>query len=258
MSESSVPFLVDAHLHPLPGHSAATFATLAKQLRVSQLILNGSQEKDWPQVHALANSQAEIQIFPFYGLHPWYGREKEKNWMELLRQFSSHAAGIGEIGLDTRHGLPHSEENSSLQQDVFRQQLALAQSLSRPVTIHCVRAWHLLLPILREMLRHHPVPLLLHGYNASEPILSQLLPFPVWFSLGERFFRQNPEKARAVLSQIPPERLLLESDATTVEAFSQLPGFYEKIACYEGLSLQKLGGRMEENLLAYLHAANSL
>lgn len=252
MSESSAFFCVDAHLHPLSELSADAFLTLARQLRISRLILNGSREKDWALVQTLSTSQQEIKLFPFYGLHPWYCLEKEENWMRRLRYFSRHAAGIGEIGLDTRHFSPLSDAILSLQQDIFRQQLNLAQSLSQPVTIHCVHAWHLLLPILRETVPQRPIPLLIHGYNASEQILQQLLHFPTWFSLGERFFQQNPEKATAILRQIPPERLLLESDATTAETFSQLPTFYEKIAFYGKISLKSLCHRMDENFQDFL------
>lgn len=257
MSESVLPFLVDAHLHPLTELSREHFYSLARQLRISSLLLNSSQEKEWKQTQILATSPQGVKIYPFYGLHPWHCVEKGEDWFEQLQHFSSHAAGIGEIGLDTRH-FSSSSQILTLQKDVFRQQIHLAQSQVQPVVLHCIHAWHLLFPILKETFAIRPIPLLFHGYNASGQLLQQLSHFPAWFSMGKRFFQQNPEKAVQILRQIPPERLLLESDATTAEGLRQLPDFYERIASHLNVSLKTLCQKMDENLQAFLHAAENL
>ena len=56
-------------------------------------------------------------------------------------------AGVGECGLD--HGIKNV--GMSTQIDILRNHIRIASKFNRPVTMHCVGAWALLLGVLKEM-----------------------------------------------------------------------------------------------------------
>ena len=93
----------DAHNHlqdpRLATQSAEIFATLT-ECGITRSVVNGTCEKDWPAVAALAT--ARLDILPAFGLHPWFVAERSEHWAENLEQHLSAntTASIGEIGLD--------------------------------------------------------------------------------------------------------------------------------------------------------------
>eukprot|EP00887_Chlorella_sp_A99_P006057 scaffold22.g6057.t1 len=95
----------------------------------------------------------------------------------------------------------------------FEQQLALAQELRRPVSVHCVRAYGALLDALQRAALD--VPVVLHSWVGSQEMVGTLLQLParVHFSLSGYLTRLPPAKAIPMARAIPPDRLLLESDS---------------------------------------------
>lgn len=115
---------------------------------------NGSTPDDWQAVCNLART--DTRIIPFFGLHPWYvSRYADADWLGPLQKYlKGMPSGVGEIGLDRWI----KDFDIDAQVRVFREQLRLAQDLNRPVTIHCLRAWGLL---VEQLQRAGPLP---HGF----------------------------------------------------------------------------------------------
>ena len=94
----------------------------------------------------------------------------------------------------------------------FKAQLALAQELRRPVSVHCVRAYAAVEEALRGAGMDDPV--VLHAWTGSVESTRSLLRLPsVHFSLGGHLAKLPPQKAVPMVQAIPLERLLLESDS---------------------------------------------
>ena len=127
--------LQDARLQPF----GAEILNALREIGVSKLVVNGTREADWPAVLEVAS--ACDMVVPAIGLHPWYLRERSASWRADLVKVSPPA--IGEIGLD--RWMPNYD--SAEQEIVFVEQLRMAASLNRPVSIHCLKAWGRLLKI---------------------------------------------------------------------------------------------------------------
>ena len=64
---------------------------------VGEMWCNGTAEDDWQAVCDLAATHPEV--VPFFGLHPWFVRERSPDWLARLRYFLDAApSAIGEIG----------------------------------------------------------------------------------------------------------------------------------------------------------------
>jgi TatD DNase family protein len=171
------------------------------------MAVNGSCEDDWPQVLALARQCP--QVIPSFGCHPWYVKERSADWQSaLLRHLEATPSAIGEVGLD-RWIKDHDPEQ---QEQVFVWQLRLAAERNLPLSIHCLRAWGRLL----EILRVEPRPgcgFLLHSYGGPREMVTPLTELGAYFSLPGYFAQERKARQREVFKAVPPDHLLIETDA---------------------------------------------
>jgi TatD DNase family protein len=174
---------------------------------VSRCVVNGTSPEDWPQVAQLAALYPEL-VIPSFGLHPW--KTPSPNWQQQLTSYLDtvpHAC-IGECGLD-RWIKGYDIE---LQREVFTAQLDLASQRNLPLSIHCLKAWGLLI----EILESRPLPqrgFLLHSYSGSAELIPRLAELGAYFSFSGYFLHQRKQNVRDAFKSVPPDRLLIETDA---------------------------------------------
>ena len=174
---------------------------------VSRCVVNGTSPEDWPQVAQLAELYPEL-IIPSFGLHPW--KNPSPNWQQQLTSYLDtvpHAC-IGECGLD-RWIKGYDIE---LQREVFTAQLDLASQRNLPLSIHCLKAWGLLM----EILESRPLPqrgFLLHSYSGPAELIPRLAELGAYFSFSGYFLHQRKQNVRDAFSSVPSDRLLIETDA---------------------------------------------
>lgn len=142
----------------------------------------------------LKNPEAKISV----GIHPWDTVDTAS--LELLDNVAamSQVVAIGETGLDKLRGA-----SVAVQADILRRHVELSERQHKPLIIHCVKAWDMLLGIRREMNPSQPWGI--HGFRGGPQQASQLLAHGFYLSLGEHF---NP----ATAAIIPDDRLLVETD----------------------------------------------
>lgn len=136
------------------------------------------------------------------GIHPWDTAERDELeglfvGLEALMKQTAVVA-IGECGLDRLRGA-----DLDLQADVLRRHLALAEQYSRPVILHCVRAFDLLLKIKKA--QRVTVPLIVHGFRGHAALARQLLNAGFDLSFGRKY---QEEAYQAT----PPARRWRETD----------------------------------------------
>ena len=255
--------LFDAHNHLQAKRFAGRQTEILAECKgLLQMVVNGCCESDWPEVAALA--KAHPQVLPSFGYHPWYIHERTGNWeSELNRFLDVHPAAVGEIGLDRwKEGLAYEGQES-----VFIAQLHIATERNLPVSIHCLKAWGRLL----ELLEQGPVPVrgfLLHSYGGSAEMIGPLAKLGAYFSFPGYYMREAKGRQREAFIQVPPDRLLIETDAPD----QLLPEEYQEhtlndpegnqinhpadlLAVYRFMArmldepLEKLEARVEENFL---------
>ena len=144
--------MIDAHCHLQAdgfGDRLGEIISEAADRGVKRFVVNGTSEKDWPEVAEIARNWPGL-VLPFFGVHPWYLKERTGRWeTELVRYLEEFPeAGVGEIGLDRWiEGFDVDD-----QKRVFETQWELAREKNRGATVHCLKAWG----ILKESLDRLP------------------------------------------------------------------------------------------------------
>lgn len=262
--DSTVKFY-DAHNHLQDDRFAGRQNELlaaCEMAGVARMVVNGACEGDWPQVAALA--RANKMVLPSFGYHPWYAHERTPEWGKVLEKFIDAVPGaVGEIGLDRwKPDLPYDG-----QEETFLAQLAIAAERNLPVSIHCLQAWGKLL----ELLQKHPRPargLVLHSFGGPAEMIPALAKIGAYFSFPGYFLHQRKSRQRDAFKKVPPDRLLVETDAPDqllpeekilhplaasdgkpLNHPANLPAVYAGLAEILGEKVESLAARVEENFL---------
>ncbi|MGE5532428.1 MAG: TatD family hydrolase [Bacteroidota bacterium] len=201
--------LIDAHNHLQEEVLVPCVEGLLDRARaagVGEMWCNGTAEDDWQDVLDLATANSDI--LPFFGLHPWFVKDRSPDWLTRLEQFlDATPSAIGEIGLD-RH---IQDRDEPAQEEVFRAQLRLARTRGLPVTIHCLKAWGWMMDVITDL--PSLPPMLIHAYGGSAEVVQPLTRMGAFFSFGGSVLGENHLRARAALQAVPLDRLLIETDA---------------------------------------------
>ncbi len=202
--------LYDAHNHLQDarlGEDTAGIIEVASKEGVERMVVNGSCEEDWPQVLELARRFPHV--IPSIGYHPWYVKERTANWQETMTAaLNTGRVAVGEIGLDRwieNYDLPDQES-------VFTWQLRVAAGRNLPASIHCLQAWGRML----ELLSANPRPdcgFVLHSYGGPAEMIPALTKLGAYFSLTGYFAHERKARQRETFRHVPPDRLLIETDA---------------------------------------------
>jgi len=143
------------------------------------------------------------------------------------RTHQNKIVAIGEIGLD--HYWVKEADKQAQQREVLKQQLKLAQAVSKPVIIHMREendAWFGqasidLLEILNEWCtelrtQHHPLaekPGVLHSFNGNLETAQQAMEMNFYIGVTGPVTYKNAEEKRSIIKQLSLTRLLIETDA---------------------------------------------
>lgn len=179
-----------------------------KQAGVARCVVNATREADWQAVANMAATEPDL-ILPAFGIHPWHAHTASTDWQDRLASLLEEhpQASIGECGLDSWITTPPLE----IQHPIFIQQLQLARKLDRPLTIHCLKAWGALFDAFSEA--PPPSRFLMHSFGGSIETARRLIPLGAFFSFSGHFLHPRKSAVLDVFRQLPPDRILLETDA---------------------------------------------
>lgn len=155
-----------------------------------------------------------------YGIHPWHlSAETVDLQIGRVRTYASHGnvLAVGEAGFDRLRG-PDKE----IQRRAFEEQVAIAAGISKPVFIHCVRAWDDLLASHRRM--KPATPWLIHGFRGKRDLAEQLIAKGMYISFWFDFILR--QESSALIRSLPVEKIFLETDGSGMD----IKTIYEKVA----------------------------
>jgi len=256
----------DAHNHLQDERFArrqAEIVATARAAGVTQMVVNGSCEEDWPQIATLAREFPGL-VVPSFGYHPWYVAERTPRWRDTLVDWLDCTPGavVGEIGLDRwKPGLAYEG-----QEEVFVAQLRLAAERNLAASLHCLQAWGR----LHDLLREQPRPargFLLHSYGGPAEMVAPLAKLGARFSFPGYFIHKRKARQRETFKAVPLERLLIETDAPDqllpdmanrhlltdtltgkpLNHPANLPAVYQFMAELRGVPLAELTAQVQEN-----------
>lgn len=257
--------LYDAHNHlqddRFAGRQAELLAACA-EVGVGRVVVNGSCEGDWEPVRTLA--RANPIVLPSFGYHPWYLGERTAHWQQVLATFLDETPGVvGEIGLDRwKPDLPYENQEA-----VFLVQLGMAAERNLPVSIHCLQAWGRLYDLMRDHFRP-ACGWILHSFGGPAEMIPGLVRLGAYFSFPGYFLHERKQRQRETFKQVPPDRLLIETDAPDQLLPPELNRFpladpqgkplnhpanlsviYEELARFLGREPGEMASQVEENFL---------
>ena len=173
-----------------------------------ELILNPGCDLESSRT-AIALAEQFPFVYAAVGVHPSDCGDWEDGWLDELRSLAGRpkVKAIGEIGLDY-----YWEDNPprALQQNVFRRQLELAQSLCLPVIVHDREAHQDCLSIVRE---YPQVAGVYHCYSGSLEDAKVLVKLGWMISFTGVITYKNARKALEVIEWLPMDRIMIETDS---------------------------------------------
>ena len=191
-------------------------------------------------------------LYAAVGSHPDAADEVNEEALaqyRLLAHSSAKIRAIGEIGLDYHY----EDIPREIQQRAFRAQMALAQELKLPVIVHEREAHEDGMKIVEEF---PDVTGVFHCYSGSLEMAKVLIRRGWYIGFGGVLTFKNARKAVEVASQIPLERIVLETDCPYMspEPFrgrrndpGRLHLVAEKLAQLRGVSVAEIENITLEN-----------
>jgi TatD DNase family protein len=158
---------------------------------------------------AIALAERYPQIFAVVGIQPHYAATADDAWLAEVRRLAAHpkAVAIGEIGLDYYHDrAPHD-----LQERLFREQLALARELGKPVVIHSRDAQADTARILRDAARGQPG--IMHSFSGDWAYAEACLEVGFLLSFSGPVTFAKAAELHEVARRAPIGQILTETDS---------------------------------------------
>ncbi|MCQ2454910.1 MAG: TatD family hydrolase [Clostridia bacterium] len=143
-------------------------------------------------------------IYSAVGIHPEnLDSNTPLSVIKKLSQFCKCVA-IGEIGLDYYY----NSDNKIEQMDIFEKQLVLANELNLPVIVHDREAHSDTL----ELLKKHKPKGVVHCFSGSSEMAKEIINIGMYIGVGGVITFKNSRKLPEVLTTIPTDKLLVETD----------------------------------------------
>ncbi len=206
------PF-VDSHCH-------LTYGTLAKDAEavvqrahdvgVAGMLTISTKLETFPEVLAVAERFAGV--WASVGTHPHHAEaEKEEVSAAKLAELAAHpkVIAIGEAGLDYFYDRSPRE----VQHAVFREHIAAARETGLPLVIHTREAEEDTAAILEEETAKGAFPFVMHCFSSAPWLAERALELGGYVSFSGIVTFRKGEEVREAAKLVPPERLLVETDA---------------------------------------------
>ncbi|OEG00282.1 hydrolase TatD [Vulcanibacillus modesticaldus] len=192
-------------------------------------------------------------IFGVIGFHPNNAHEMTDEDLKWIEELSKHPKilAIGEIGLDYYWDFAPKD----IQQEVFRKQIQLAKRVGLPIVIHDRDAHQDVCNILKEE-GVNKIGGVMHSFSGSVEMAKECIEMGFYISFSGPVTFKNAKKPKEVASNIPLERILIETDSPylTPEPFrgkrnesSYVRYIAEKIAELRGMDIEEIEKITTEN-----------
>lgn len=205
--------IVDSHCHLNFPDFAEDFAAVLQRAEaagvgVMQTICTRMREFD--TVHEIA--QAHANVYCSVGVHPCNVTEAPLPDIEelLIAATRPKVIGLGETGLDYYHDKGASK---ALQAESFRRHIAVARETGLPVIVHTRDADQDTIAILQEEHAKGAFPFLIHCFTATQWLAEEAIKLGGYISLSGILTFKNAKEIQATAKALPPERILVETDA---------------------------------------------
>ncbi len=206
---------------------------------------------------AYAVAEAHDGIWCTVGTHPHEAKENPSLDASILCDLAGRpkVVGIGETGLDFHYDLSPRD----VQADVFRAHARAAHETGLPLVVHTREADEVMGQILEEEHAKGSFRLLMHCYTSGPELACRAAALGAWFSVSGIATFRAAEEVRAVIRDMPADRIILETDCPYLAPVPMrgrrnepafLPHILAKLAEVRGWSLEDAEARTEDAFFA--------
>jgi TatD DNase family protein len=209
MERESRAMLVDSHCHlDFADFGAEREAVIerARAAGVGTMLTIATRLDEFAGVRAVAETHADIWCS--VGAHPHEAGGHADLLPVELESLAAHpkVVGIGETGLDYHYNLsPHD-----IQERVFRTHIAASRTTGLPLIVHAREADDDIARILGE---EQPSAGVLHCFSSGRGLAEAALALGFYISISGIVTFKNAEELRAIVRDVPLDRLLVETDS---------------------------------------------
>ena len=247
--------LVDSHCHlDFPEFSPELDNVLsrARDAGVGHFLTIGTELAAFPRIRSIAESADDIHCS--IGVHPHSAAKEPLGGPEVLLKECGHpkVVAIGETGLDYYYkNSPRDEQIAD-----FRVHIQAARQASLPLIVHTRDAEDDTIEILTEEMKIGKVTGVLHCFTGSGQLAQAALKLGFYISASGIVTFKKADELRAVMREVPLDRLLVETDAPYLapqphRGKRNEPAFVvhtaEVLAELKGVSMEALADATTEN-----------
>jgi len=201
--------LVDSHCHlDFPDFAAEREAIVARarSAGVETMLTISTRLDEFDAVRAIA--EAHNEIWCSVGVHPHEAKDHTALLPQQLVALAAHpkVVGIGETGLDFHYDLSPRD----IQERVFRTHIGASRETGLPLIVHAREADGEVADILDE---ERPPPGVMHCFSSGRALAEAALELGFYISVSGLVTFRNAEELRAIVRDVPLDRLLVETDA---------------------------------------------
>jgi len=201
--------LIDSHCHLDASEfdpDRAEVLARANAAGIVAQVVPATTAASWEKLREVCLERTDLH--PAYGLHPVFLDEHRPEDLQRLRQWieREHPRAIGECGLDYFIETLDRERQSFY----FDAQLALARDYDLPLVVHARRSVEAVIQAIRRV---GGVRGVVHSYAGSPEQARQLWELGFLVGLGGPVTYERAHRLRRLVSEMPLEYLLLETDA---------------------------------------------
>lgn len=204
-----------------------------------------------------AVAEAHDDIWCTVGVHPHEAKDFQSLAAGSLVDLCAHpkVVGIGECGLDHHYDLSPPADQAR----VFAAHLEAARLTGLPVVVHAREADAEMADMLEAAHARGPLKILLHCYTSGPELARRAAALGAWFSVSGIATFKAAEAVRAVIRDMPADRLLAETDCPYLAPVphrgrrnepAYLPHVLAKLAELRGWSLEEAERRTGDAFFA--------
>ena len=204
--------MIDSHCHindELYKDNPSEYIKTAKAAGVNSFMVVGFDAKSSEISVKIAEKHEEC--FAAVGIHPTDSKKASSADLDKIEELARNekVLAIGEIGLD--YYWDKDEAIKASQKEYFIKQIAIANELDLPISIHCRDAIDDCLQILKEnrVIRGG----VMHCFAGSPEIAKEYIKLGFLLGFGGTVTFKNSIKPKEVIKSIPSDSYVLETDA---------------------------------------------
>lgn len=203
--------LVDSHCHlnmlDTDEKSVGDYIQAARDNDITHLLCVSTQLETFPQILQYAKQYPDVSCS--LGIHPTEDMQQVFETGHLIELASQdEVVAVGETGLDYYR----MEGNLDWQRQRFRQHIAVAKAVDKPLIIHTRQAREDTIAILKEE-QASEVGGVMHCFTESWEMAKLAMDAGFYISFSGIVTFKNAEELKEVAKKIPNDRFLIETDA---------------------------------------------